>query len=136
MDNNSILKISEVHSPDIHKTSIPKEDMTYFQLLPAPPERKPCEKPGLGYWFEVSISSPQLDSLLEQNETLELGEEAKWTPESLSNLGYGKSIYLQACEMLKQMDGIGQYNNNEVEMKPEQAMMEMNTKRTPEDDYW
>jgi len=135
-DDNSILKISEVHSLDIHKTSVPKEGMTCFKLLPSPPERKPCEKPGLGYWFEVSISNPHLDSLLEQNEILELGEEAKWTPEGLSRLGFGKSIYLRACEMLKQMDGIGQYNNNEVEMRPAQAVMESNIKRTPEDDYW
>jgi len=135
-DDNSILQISEVHSLDIHKAFVPKEGLTYFKLLPGPPERKPCEKPGLGYWFEVSISSSQLDSLLEQNKTLELGEEAKWTPEGLSRLGFGQSICLRACEMLKQMDGIGQYNNNEVEMRPAQAVMENKASRTQKDDYW
>ncbi|KAE9373238.1 hypothetical protein N431DRAFT_465535 [Stipitochalara longipes BDJ] len=135
-DANSMLKISEVYSPDIHKTSVPKECSTHFKLLPGPPERKPCEKPGLGHWFEVSISSAQLDSVLEQNQTLELGEEAKWTPEGLSKLGFAKSIYLRACEMLKQMDGIGQYNNNGVDIKAPQPAKESKVALNPEDDYW
>jgi hypothetical protein len=115
MDAKSILKISELYSLDIDKTPLPKESSAYFKLSPAPPERKPWVK-GVGHWFEVSISSAQLDNLLEQNENLELGEEAMWNPEGLSKLDLAKSIYLPACEMLKKMDGIGQYNNNGVDV--------------------
>jgi hypothetical protein len=59
-------------------------------------------------------SAYQLNGILEQNEKLELGE--KWTPEKLSELDIAKSIYLPALEILKQMDGIGQYNHNDLRL--------------------
>ncbi len=109
-DAKSILKISNLHLLDILMLSAP--DGLYFKLSPVPVDCKPCEK--LGEWFEVSTSSAQLNGVLEQNEKLELGEEAKWTPEEVSDLDIAKSIYLPALEMLKQMDGVGQYNHNGI----------------------
>jgi hypothetical protein len=116
-DAKSILKISELHSLDIHMTPDPKTSSMYFELSPSPSDRKPCEKRGLGHWYEVSISSAQLDDLLDQNVKLQLGEEARWTPEGLSRLGFAESIYLPALAMLKKMDGVGQYNNNGVDVR-------------------
>ena len=134
-DAKSILKISELQSLDIDKKFVPKELSTYFKLSPAPLDRQPCEKLGLGRWFEVSISSAQLNSILEQNEHLELGEEARWTPEGLSKLGYSNPIYLPALDMLKKMDGIGQYNNNGVDVKkPDEKASQVTQK--PKDEYW
>lgn len=74
---------------------------------------------GLSYkwnylWHEVSISCPKADHILEQNKTLELGEETSWTPEKLSAVDALPSLYLPACEMVKQMDGVGFSNNNEM----------------------
>jgi hypothetical protein len=60
------------------------------------------------------MSSAQLNGILEQNEKLVLGE--KTTPEKLSELDIAKSIYLPALEILKQMDGIGQYNHNDLRL--------------------
>lgn len=50
-------------------------------------------------------------------QNLVLGEEPSWTPEKLSEVNAAQSMYLPACEMLKQMDGVGFYNDNEVDVK-------------------
>ncbi len=112
-DAKSILKISNLNLLDILMLSTP--DGIYFKLSRVPSDCKPCEK--LGEWFEVSISSAQLDGILEQNKKLVLGEEAEWTPEEVSDLDIAKSIYLPALEMLKQMDGVGQYNHNGIDIR-------------------
>ena len=66
-------------------------------------------------WHEVSISCPDADKLFEQNKIVELGEEAPWDFEKLSNINAIQSLYIPACEMLKQMDGVGFYNDNGAE---------------------
>jgi len=75
-------------------------------------------------------------SLLEQNENLEIGEEGQWTPEGLSRLGYAKSIYLPALDMLKKMDGIGQYNNNGVNVRSGTSTTTSQATQKPKDEFW
>jgi hypothetical protein len=111
-DTKSMFKISELYALDIQTFSVAQESTVYFKLSPGPATRKPSQKPGLVHWFEASISSVELDKIMEENEKLGLGEEAQWNPEQISELGIAKSIYLPALEMLKKMDGIGQYNYN------------------------
>jgi hypothetical protein len=64
-------------------------------------------------WHEVAISAPEITSLLQENIALELGEEASWNAEQLSAATL-QSVVLPACEMVKQMDGVGFYNHNEI----------------------
>lgn len=80
----------------------------------APPSKDQRETGDLNMWYEVSISSAQVDTLLRQNTALELGNEADWTTERLLQLDAARVMYLPACEMLKQMDGVGSYNNNGI----------------------
>jgi hypothetical protein len=131
-DAKSILKISNLYLLDTLMFSA--ADGVYFKLSPVPADFKPCEK--LGEWFEVSISSAQLDSILEQNEKLDLGEEAKWTPEELSELDIAKSIYLPALQMLKQMDGVGQYNHNGIDIRNTGAISQVSRKAKEIDPWW
>jgi hypothetical protein len=131
-DAKSILKISNLHLLDILMFSAP--DGLYFKLSPVPVDCKPCEK--LGEWFEVSISSAQLNGILEQNEKLVLGEEAKWTPEEVSDLDIAKSIYLPALEMLKQMDGVGQYNHNGIDIRGMVAITQVPPKAKELEPWW
>ncbi|PMD26780.1 hypothetical protein NA56DRAFT_654562 [Hyaloscypha hepaticicola] len=131
-DAKSILKISNLHLLDILMFSAP--DGTYFKLSPVPADCKPCEK--LGEWFEVSISSTHLNGFLEQNEKLVLGEEAKWTPEEISDLDVAKSIYLPALEMLKQMDGVGQYNHNCLDIRRMDAKTQVPQKAKELEPWW
>jgi hypothetical protein len=87
-------------------------------------------------WHEVSISCPMADEILEQNKTLELGEEAFWTPEMLLNVDAVPSIYLPACIMVKQMDGIGFYNNNEMTVQTAQSSSVAGTETAPPWYFW
>ena len=61
-------------------------------------------------WYEVGITCPTIDQILQSNQSLSLGDEADWQPDDLSN--FAENIFRPACQMLKQMDGIGFYNNN------------------------
>jgi hypothetical protein len=128
----SILKITNLQLLDILIFSAP--DAIYFKLSPVPACCKPCEK--LGEWFEVSMSSTQLDDILEQNEKLGLGEEAEWTPEEISDLDIAKSIYLPALEMLKQMDGVGQYNHNGIDIRGTDATTRVPQKAKELEPWW
>jgi hypothetical protein len=132
-DVKSILKISELNLLDIVPSN-PEKSLTYFKLLPGPAGRKACTR--LGQWFEVSISSVQLDSLLEQNKNLEFGEEAAWTPEEVSDLEIAKSIYLPACEMLKKMDGIGQHNDNGIDVRSGMSTATSQATPKPKEEFW
>ena len=46
---------------------------------------------------------------------MELGAEAAWTPADLFEAGVIDSMLVPACEMLKQMDGVGFYNENGID---------------------
>jgi hypothetical protein len=131
-DAKSTLKISNLQLLDILIFSAP--DGVHFKLSPVPASCKPCEK--LGEWFEVSMSSAQLNGILEQNEKLGLGEEAKWTPEEVSDLDIAKSIYLPALEMLKQMDGVGQYNHNGIDIRGTDATTHIPQKAKEFEPWW
>lgn len=72
-------------------------------------------------WHEVSISCPKADEMFQQNKTLELGEETSWTVEKLSKVEAVQSMYLPACEILKKMDGVGCYNDNEIDARASQS---------------
>ena len=87
-------------------------------------------------WQEVSISCPKADHILEQNKTLELGEETSWTPEKLSAVDTLPSLYLPACEMIKQMDGVGFYNNNEIPILATPAHSLAEFQAPPEYYFW
>ena len=82
----------------------------------------------LYHWHEVSISCANADEMFKQNKDLALGEEPSWTPEKLAEVNAAQSIYLPACEMLKQMDGVGLDNDNEIDAKA----AERHTEEEPE----
>jgi hypothetical protein len=118
-DGISILKVSEIQDLDVDDRKVPGTDLTVIRAIANKWERKPCVK--LDSWYEVSISSTEVDDVFQQNEKLELGDEAGWTSQSLTNIGVAQALFLPACEMLKQMDGVGSYNDNGVDVRSELA---------------
>lgn len=119
-DANSILRISEVKALDVD-SRCPYPGAT-FQIYKAEPPQEHLEEPGdLNIWHEASISNVKLNEQLKQNTILELGDEAVWTPEKLEELGAVTAMYLPACEMLKQMDGVGYYNDNAINVQETSA---------------
>ncbi|EPE31588.1 hypothetical protein GLAREA_12344 [Glarea lozoyensis ATCC 20868] len=112
-NNRSVLSISEVLAFITNICSPPgKPDVriiraTYYN------------GPGSGFnyrWFTASIESVRGNELLVQNKKLELGEEAGWTPETFADVLPDLSI--PACQMLKQMDHVGYYNENGIRRSP------------------
>lgn len=106
-DGRSILRITEVIPLTTKKGRI--DDHVVF----VGEEAKPGEdSKSLKNWFVVSIESSAANKYLEQNEKLELGEEAGWTPETMASAEVTKDLYLPACAMLTSMDRVGYHNSN------------------------
>lgn len=90
----------------------------------------------LNTWYEVSIICPELDDLLEDNKTLELGQEPRWTEDVLADIRAAGKLYSPALQMLKQLDAVGACNHNGV---PFSKLTEIQTARQPvvgEDLFW
>ena len=119
-DANSILGISEVRALDVD-SRCPFQGAT-FQIYKAEPPPEHLQELGdLSIWHEASISSVKANEQLKQNTTLELGDEARWTPETLEELGAVNAMCRPACEMLKQMDGVGYHNDNAIDVQETSA---------------
>jgi hypothetical protein len=114
-DNQAILKVSDIQDLDVRNRSIPDKNITIFEAKRNMSPRKATEK--LDFWYEVSISSPLVDDALAQNKLLSLGDEADWTAERFSKMDIAEKTCLPACQMLKQMDGIGYYNDNGIDVR-------------------
>ncbi|KAI0489832.1 hypothetical protein F4859DRAFT_501510 [Xylaria cf. heliscus] len=63
-------------------------------------------------WYEAALKSDTLSRAFEQNENLELGNEVEWTVEGLLKSGAVESLIHKAADMVKNMDGVGYWNDN------------------------
>lgn len=109
-DKKSILHLSELQALDVAGAWKAGNSTCVFYGTAGPADRKPYQK--LNFWGEVSISSRQVDEVFKANNKLELGEEAAWTAESISDAAW--SMCAPACEMLQQMDSVGWRGENGV----------------------
>jgi hypothetical protein len=75
----------------------------------------PMASPGsgrIGHWFEARISSIRADAALQENLGLELGEKTLWSPDDLERYGALRAICEPAIRMVRQMDLVGNSNEN------------------------
>ncbi|KAG9234337.1 hypothetical protein BJ875DRAFT_376675 [Amylocarpus encephaloides] len=109
-DRKSILKLTEVLELDTHWKSIEDKGIVVWRA-----RYSKVQGPKISNrWFTAAIESVQAKEFLHQNENLELGDEAGWTPYSFEQAKVVESLMLPACEMLKHMDGIGYHNSNGI----------------------
>jgi len=99
------LRVDEVQELYLRSRTAPNKARVFDAY---PHAQKPPDF--LPYWFELSLHSTKIDGFMAQHEKLEIGDEASWLPEHLFDAA--QALYLPACEMLKQMDGIGYHNDN------------------------
>ena len=66
-------------------------------------------------WWEISISSTHATNILKENETLEIGEKARWKPEHITERGLVEDMYAVAQEMVTRIDHVGMDNNGPAE---------------------
>lgn len=112
-DRKVILHLSELQALDVAGAWATGNSTCVFYGTVGSKDRKPYQK--LNSWNEVSISSRQVDESLKANNKLELGEEAAWTSESISDAAW--SMCAPACEMLQQMDSFGWQGENGVPLQ-------------------
>lgn len=77
-------------------------------------------------WYEASVSSVDLEKLLEQNKSLKTGEKAQWSLDDLSQKGILESLCCPALQMLKDMDQVGGLEDNKQGEKPGTAVKRAN----------
>lgn len=119
-NNKSSLNISEVR--ELQMFDVPGDGCTIWKAIASTQSHTKILDPFQGQkynmlylWHEASISCPEADEIFEQNKNIELGEEARWNSKDLTDIGAMQCLYQPACEMLKQMDGVGFYNDNEID---------------------
>jgi len=66
-------------------------------------------------WYEVSLRSDQISTALEQNRKLEVGEEANWEANALVDCGAVDKLINKAAQVVKKLDGVGYWNDNQQE---------------------
>ncbi|KAI1068248.1 hypothetical protein LB507_004847 [Fusarium sp. FIESC RH6] len=66
----------------------------------------------IGQWYEASISSIKAEDVLQENVGLELGEQTSWSTDEMKRLGAFKAVCEPAIRMVRQMDKVGNTNEN------------------------
>jgi hypothetical protein len=121
IDTKSMLNVSEVRELQMFDT--PGDGCIIWKAVGCvAPDSSLTTQQGNRYkwfylWHEVSISCPKADEMFEQNNSVELGEETSWDSKKLSEIHAAQSLCLPACAMLKQMDGVGFYNDNNIDVE-------------------
>ena len=104
--NGSQLKITEVHNLNVNKH---EHNCIYYAWEP----EIVLEKQSPTMWYEISLTSPVAQRVLEENVNLEFGEETTWTEEDFDErVRILKSLCVPANYIVKKMDGMGFYNDN------------------------
>ena len=106
-DANSIIKITQVTELDCDHQKVESTQSDSFST-----KRAVSDQGQPAFWYKVSISSLKANKLLEENKTLGVGQEAKWMVGLFNAAEAAKAMYGPACTMLRQMDGVGAYNDN------------------------
>jgi len=113
----SILNVSELQ--DLMTKQKATDEGRVFRAFRHLVYRSPSEF--LDAWYEVSVSCPELDEKLKENESLEFGEEAKWELKDVESIQGADQILHPSCEMLLQMDGVGYWSLNDLDSKSYEA---------------
>ncbi|KAK6842682.1 hypothetical protein PG987_003542 [Apiospora arundinis] len=102
-----------VHSVRVRRTSVYSSASHPCQRTRRGGERG---KPGKGIFpvfYEACIKSTVAERAFAKNRTLEFAEEAEWTGKDLKAAGAFKDLVLSATDLVKQMDGIGYWCDNQ-----------------------
>ncbi|RYP67721.1 hypothetical protein DL770_008559 [Monosporascus sp. CRB-9-2] len=102
------LTLSEVHDTDSYMEPQGDGTIKYF----AEGFSGDAGKGQPPMWIEASIHSNMVSEAFEENESLEVGDEAKWSAEELSESGVFDDLIRTATQTVKQMDGVGYWSNN------------------------
>lgn len=120
-----LLHLLEVHELNL---SQPETKVDYQASLPPVPN---TTSPGCKIWWEVSLSSMLAADTFKQNEELELGDLASWTPEKFGKNSV-KDLSYVTRDLVQQIDAVGSLNKG-----PRGGSgTKTSDKEKPQDMYW
>lgn len=102
--------MEQVHDLDVDLGPVEGAGFSVIRAYANIEPRSVAEK--LSSWHEVTVSSKKANDLFKKSMELELGGLTNYGPEHLSQFEGIEAIYGPALVMLKQMDGVGFYNDN------------------------
>lgn len=105
------MEIREVH--DMLPNGFVDEDGTGKGTVHFSQRPEFKERGELGAWYEVSLQSKKVNEALQQNRDLELGEVVDWSPKELQEAGAFDELVRSAIEVVKHIDGVGYWGDNE-----------------------
>ena len=105
----TVLELSEVHDMDSVYVNSKQADADVYTSERFPGNMKKGQPP---MWIEACIQSKVIHSAFQKNETLELGDEAAWSPEELRDLGAFDDLVTAASDTVKQIDAVGYWCDN------------------------
>ena len=105
-----------VHNPDLLLRLTEVQDLVLvwrpdqkFEAYAETPENMIKDENRI--WWEASISSKTADRVLAENQTLELGEVAKWTLDDIMAMYVGHDMFILAEQVVTRIDSVGQRCN-------------------------
>jgi hypothetical protein len=107
--------VSEIQELKLHPILVEETQSILYKAVPPTESWVDPNNDELSVlWYEAKITTNKADELLKENIDLEFGEEVSWTPKMLISTNIIEELVLPACEMIKQMDGVGFHNNNNI----------------------
>lgn len=115
------LKVSEIY--DLDRSSLTKTEKEIFKAVHCATPRSLSEKTS---WYEISIESPTLNEMFEENTKLDIGAEISYTTEQDTQPLLIQHLCLPACQMLKHLDGVGFHNSNGITVERHPKLQPIN----------
>lgn len=127
---NAEYKDILLHLVEVQELNIWTQEtkMDYRASLPPVPN---TTSPGCKIWWEVSLSSITAAEIFKQNEALELGDLASWTPDQIVGNSVPDLSYA-ARDLVERIDAVGSLNKG----PKGESGTKTSDKERPPDVYW
>ena len=95
-----------LHVCEVQDLNVSRMDNQYHGTIREPKEMVNANR----IWWEASITSISAGDVLSENDLLEFGETAKWSPHTIINNGAVRDMYSLAHEIVTNIDNVGYFN--------------------------
>lgn len=118
-----------LHLLEVQELNLWHQEAEYQASLPPVPN---TTSPGCKTWWEVSLSSVLATDTFKQNEILELGDMASWTPEKVIGKTSVQDLCYVARDLVERIDAVGSSNKGPKGGSGTRT----SDKEKPADQYW
>lgn len=129
--NDILLHLLEVQELDI---VLPQDSKGDCQAHLPPAQNTPSL--GCRNWWEVSLSSVMATDTFKQNEVVELGGSASWTPEEVVSKNSVKDLSYVARDIVERIDPVGSLNKGPKGGSGTKTSDKEKEREQPPDVFW